>query len=89
MAQIVSEAAGFKVAEVSRTELMDKLGPLGAVGVCDYCMSQPQIGYYVAVLDQWLCPKCYDEFIKNNSPNPRDTWFEDERFAWFKKLFQL
>lgn len=89
MAQIVSEAAGFKVAEVSRTELMDKLGPLGSIGVCDNCMSKSKTGYYVAVLDQWFCPKCYNEFIQNNTPDPRDTWFEDERFAWFKKIFQL
>ena len=75
MAQIVSEAAGFKVAEVSRTELMDKLGPLGSIGVCDNCMSKSKTGYYVAVLDQWFCPKCYNEFIQNNTPDPRDTWF--------------
>lgn len=89
MAKIVSEATDFKVAEVSQIELMDKLGPLGAKGVCDFCMSEPETGYYVAVLDQWLCPKCYNEFIQNNTPDPRDNWFEDVRFAWFKRQFHI
>ncbi len=42
MAKIISEKAGFKTIRVSREELLEKLGPLGSKGVCDYCMSAPK-----------------------------------------------
>lgn len=89
VAKIISEKDGFKTIRVSREELLEKLGPLGSKGLCDYCISTPKSGYYVAVLDQWLCPKCYEEFVMSNVPDPRDFWFEDERFAWFKKHIGL
>lgn len=89
MAEIILVPDGFKSVKVSRKELLEKLGVYGSKGICDYCISTPETGYYVAILDQWLCPKCYNEFITNNTPDPRDAWFENERFAWFKRLFKL
>lgn len=89
MAQIIENPAGFKVIEISRSELVGKLGHMGAVGICDYCSAAPTNGFYVAVLDQWYCPECYNRFIQENQPEPDDDWFENIRFAWFKKLFNL
>lgn len=89
MAQIIENTAGFKTIEVSRSELVDKLGHMGAVGICDYCSNAPAKGYYLAVLDQWYCPDCYGRFVEENSPDDEDTWYEEIRFRWFKYIFNL
>ncbi len=89
MAQVVENKAGFKVIGVSRRELVEKLGHIGAIGICDFCASSPEQGYYVAVLDQWYCPKCYNRFIRENQPNTDDKRFEGNRFNWFRKVFGL
>jgi len=89
MAKVVENKAGFKVIEVSRKELVEKLGHMGAVGICDYCARSPKNGYYIAVLDHWYCPECYNRFIRENQPVLADKWFEDNRFNWFRNLFGL
>lgn len=89
-AKVIKNEKGFKVIEISGDLLVDKLAKFGSVGVCDGCMSWHKgIGYYVAVLNQWLCKKCYDEWIS------RATWYkEDERielknFNFYCKLFDV
>ena len=54
MANIKENKKGFKVIQVSRSELMDKLGLYGAMGVCDRCNETTSTGYYIAVLNQWF-----------------------------------
>lgn len=63
MANIKENKKGFKVIQVSRSELMDKLGLYGAMGVCDRCNGITSTGYYIAVLNQWFCPDCYQDGI--------------------------
>ena len=54
MANIKDNKKGFKVIQVSRNELMDKLGQYGAMGICDRCNGTASTGYYIAVLNQWF-----------------------------------
>ncbi len=61
MAKKVDNEKGFLVIEVSAAELSAKAG---GYGICDYCNTPAEKGYYIAVLNQWYCPKCYDEFCK-------------------------
>lgn len=89
MAKIVEDAGGFKVLEISRKELIEKLGHLGALGLCDYCMKPSDTGYYIAVLDQWLCPKCYHEFIERNVPIPEDCRYETLMFNTYCRAFNV
>lgn len=59
MANIKDNKKGFKVIQISRKELVEELGQYGAIGICDYCNETASTGYYIAVLNQWFCPKCY------------------------------
>lgn len=89
MAEIAENASGFKVLKISRAEIVEKLGPKGAIGVCDYCMKSPTMGYYVAVLDQWLCPECYQDFIAKNTPFPEDSHVESIMFNTYCRIFEV
>lgn len=90
MAKIVDDGSGFKVIEISRSEIVSSiLGAYGAIGICDYCGKSPENGYYVAVLNQWICPECYHDFISRNKPEPEDSWYEDLMFNKYKKIFNV
>lgn len=58
MAKIVDNPKRFKVIELSRNEL----AKIGGIGICDRCNGTSNTGYYVAVLNCWFCPKCYNEW---------------------------
>lgn len=89
MAKIIEDAGGFKVLEVSRKELIEKIAHLGALGLCDYCMKSPSTGYYIAVLDQWLCPECYQDFLSRNVPCPEDSHYETMMFNAYCRAFNV
>lgn len=89
MAEIVENEAGFKAIKITRAELVSKLGQYGAVGICDFCSTSPEIGYYLPVLNQWYCPECYDNFVNNTTPHPDDSWYEERNFAKYKRIFAL
>lgn len=63
MAKIVDNPKRFKVIELSRNEL----AKIGGIGICDRCNGTSNTGYYVAVLNCWFCPKCYNEVRMRHS----------------------
>lgn len=71
MANIKDNKKGFKVIQISRKELVEELGQYGAIGICDYCNETASTGYYIAVLNQWFCPKCYQAWYH------RATYYTD------------
>lgn len=54
MAKVVDNYKGFKVLEITRQEMMDKLTRYGCLGICDMCNRPTSVGYYVAVINQWV-----------------------------------
>lgn len=87
MAKKIENKKGFLVLEISRDELIDKLGEYGSTGICDYCASTPKIGYYIAVLNQWYCPKCYEDFIRTGKRYEEDVPFERKNFDLYCQIF--
>ena len=84
MAKKVDNEKGFLVIEVSAAELSAKAG---GYGICDYCNTPAEKGYYIAVLNQWYCPKCYDEFCKRAKYYQEDTGTEKRNYELYSKLF--
>lgn len=81
---------GFKVIAVDRKELLHKLGKLGSKGICDYCARSSERGYIVSVLDQWLCPECYAEFLQSSpAPYIQDAPIEDIHHQYYLNLFNI
>lgn len=76
MAQIINNEKGFKVIECSLIEIAN----LGGLGICDFCNKASFDGYYIAVLNCWYCPECYQDWIKRAQRYPEDAHVEQRNF---------
>lgn len=83
----ITNDKGFKVLEVSRVDLVNRLADRGCQGICDGCLSSPEIGYYVAVLNMWFCKKCYEEWLETADYYPEDSRVEIRNYEYYKKKF--
>lgn len=88
-ARIVENDKGFKVIEIPRDLLLEKLAINGSIGICDMCLKSPLTGYHVAVLNQWLCEDCYKDFIERGVWYKEDEPYELRNFYTFCKLFDV
>ena len=79
---------GFLVLEVSRERMLDRLSIYGCQGICDGCLSSPEIGYYVAVLNMWLCKECFDEWYARSERYAEDIRIEERNFERYKSLLK-
>lgn len=79
----------FKVLEITRQEMMDKLTRYGCLGICDMCNRPTSVGYYVAVINQWMCEDCYNDFIKSVDRYEEDMRIENRNFDRFCNLFNV
>lgn len=52
---------------------------------CDYCLAAPIYGYYIAVLNQWFCPKCFNHWLKNAIKYKEDTLVEERNYQFYRK----
>lgn len=46
-------------------------------------------GYYIAVLNQWFCPKCYQAWYHRATYYPEDAKVENRNFEFYKNIFGL
>lgn len=86
MAKKVDNPKDFLVIEVSTVELFAKAG---GYGICDSCNATAENGYYVAVLNRWYCPACYESWVKRAKLYKEDVKFEKENFERYAKIFGL
>ncbi len=72
----------FKVIKASAKEMFEAVG---SPGVCDYCGERPKGGYYIAVLNKWYCPKCFEDFKKRAKWYPEDAVVEERNFNYYSR----
>ena len=90
MAKIIENAKGFKVIEITGREMMK----IGCGYMCDHC-GQPHYGkgYYVAVMNHWLCPTCYENWyifaINYATKRNAEGRVETKNFERYKTLLGL
>lgn len=90
MAAIVDNPKGFKVIEISRSEILDKMAKHGSVGICDDCGTpHSKDGFYIAVLNRWYCPKCYNEWLARAKWYHEDEHYETSHFELYRKVFNV
>jgi hypothetical protein len=79
MATIVKNDKGFLVLRLSQNEI--KQASKNSSGTCDSCQKQDALtGFYVAVLNDWLCPNCYHNWYAKAVHFPEDHKYENEKF---------
>lgn len=78
------EAGKFLVIECTAGELMDAVG--SDFCICDWC-GRPYLpadkGCYIAVLNQWYCMKCYEEWFSGAEWYPEDADVERRNFNFY------
>ena len=84
MAQKVENKKGFKVLKMS----LEEINYIGGFGICDYCNTPAKEGYYVAVLNQWLCPKCYNEWYIRATYYKEDSEVENRNFTHMQEMLE-
>lgn len=89
MAKKVENEKGFLVLEISRSEMIGKLGRYGSIGICDSCGMPANKGYYIAVLNQWFCEDCFKEWYERATRYKEDEFYEKEKFDFYCKLFRV
>ena len=83
MAQVIDNAKGFKVIEMSLPESVEAFG---GVGVCDSCNRAAYMAYYIAVLNAAYCPYCYEEWQKYATRYEEDAEIEQRNFDVAKNM---
>lgn len=69
--------------------MIDKFTRYGRLGICDMCNRPTSVGYYVAVINQWTCKDCYDDFIKSINRHEEDMEIESRNFNRYCSLFNV
>lgn len=89
MAKIIKNKKGFKVIEITAREMKK----IGYGDVCDYCGETSENGFYIAALNQWFCPACYEGWYRGATNYAKrydaDARVEQKNFANFKNLLGI
>ena len=79
MATIIKNKKGFKVIQIGYFEMVGLTG--NSEPVCDNCLdAKVNQGFYVAVLNQWFCKKCYEKWYKTAINYEQDLSVEMQKF---------
>lgn len=85
MAKIVDNPKGFRIIEAT---LLEANKAFGGLGICDCCNTATLTGYYIAVLNSWYCPECYNRWVRGAKRYAEDIDTEKRNFERAKeKLF--
>lgn len=70
----------FLIIECTASELY---AACGGHGICDYCARPQAKGYYIAVLNCWYCPECFEEWKQRAIWYAEDAEIECSNFEFY------
>lgn len=79
------ECGKFLVIEVSMSECI----AWGGAAICDSCNATSEHGYYIAVLNRWFCPKCFEEWKACAKWYLEDAQIERSNYACYAKMLGI
>lgn len=85
MAKVIESEKGFKLIECNRTETTK----FGGAGICDRCNGTPETGIYIAVLNSWYCPKCFEDWHTTARHYDEDKRIEEKNFTAYKDVLGI
>ena len=93
MAKIIENEKGFRLIEISAEEMREihpEMKGEGWFPICDSCgRSGLKKGIYIAVLNRWFCPKCYEKWYSSAVRYPGDARIEERNFNRYKEILGL
>ena len=85
MAKVIVNPKGFKVIKTTMSECLT----WGGMAICDHCNQSAREGYFVAVLNHWVCPECYKEWYNSAKVYQEDKHYEKLVFNRYCKLLKI
>lgn len=85
MAKVIVNPKGFKVIKTTMSECLT----WGGMAICDHCNHSAREGYFVAVLNHWVCPECYKEWYNSAKVYEEDKHYEKLVFNRYCKLLKI
>lgn len=76
----------FLIIECTRDQLHEATG---GPGICDTCARLSQKGYYIAVLNRWICPECFVQWKSYARWHPEDADIERKNFNFYAPRFGI
>lgn len=61
----------------------------GGLSICDDCNTFSAYGYLVPVLNHFMCPSCYNEWLSFAKFYPDDLSFENEICRRYEKILPV
>ena len=84
MATVKESSKGFKLLETTVVEIVQ----VGGIGICDYCNRGTDRGIYIAAMNNWYCPKCFEEWHNRAVRYEEDAKIEERNFLYYQKVFE-
>lgn len=82
MARTKESSKGFKLISASKAEM----NRIGSEGICDHCNGAPEEGVYVAVLNHWVCDRCFEIWHRRAHKYEEDESIESRNFKEYEFL---
>ena len=83
--KVETTSKGFKVIPMTFEEVCTVFG---GEGICDWCNNMAPTGKYIAVLNAWYCPECYEAWHERSKYYYEDQGFENEMIERALNLYQ-
>jgi hypothetical protein len=78
LANQLNNDKGFLLLKTSSDEIKNL--SLVSYGICDSCNCEPKEGVYIAVLNCWYCPDCFERWYTSAERFSEDIKFEEKKF---------
>ena len=85
MASILDNKKGFKVLFTYDVECLS----WGGYAICDMCNNKSFIGYFVSVLNFWVCPECFKEWYKTAKHYEVDIPYEIKKYEQISSMLSI
>lgn len=85
MAKVIVNPKGFKIIKTTMFECLTWDG----AAICDHCNQSAHEGYFVSVLNHWVCPECYKEWYNTAKVYQEDKHYEQVVFDRYCRLLKV
>lgn len=90
MARAFKHEKGFLVINLNQEEARYLGFGVSEGCICMQCNNiEKDDIYYIAALNDTMCPKCYNEFVEKAKWYPEDAKIEERNFNYYKTLLNI
>lgn len=74
----------LKCGYIAYEATIDEIALLGGFGICDECNELALAGYLIPVLNHYMCPRCFEEWVDRTIYYPEDIHIETQNAKYYE-----